>query len=934
MGKHTCACLLFLLTLTVLVRAQEYDPSDDDDGIDPATAVLALRFTKSGGADVSLELPSAPANRSDLLSKLALSLRCPEQRFHSPEANAYPAQILSRLSVEKREQYRREMAEYSQRQLLANCDSVLSWNGIGRDGTLDFSPLVSALNDPQIREFWVSITLPSAREVDYSHENLSSAASTSLHFLLYRIPVQGASGKRVHLSFGAERAFIYRNFAIAVAFVLVPVVITLFMRRTALARGKQDPAAAWFGYFRTLSLVTNGLLLCWVTSGLGARQALQDWSSFVVAPGWRSTLFDGVLVIGPALLVYLACFSLSYLLHLQLRNTKLTRREFTLHQLVTVGERVFPLIFILASVENIGGNANATAAFFLFGMIAWLILRTLRMRVTKSYPHSLTTGELRDRVFALASKAGVSIRQIAVLPSERTQLANAYAGGNRMVMFTDYLLLHLSKREVDAVAAHEIAHLELKHLPKRVWAFYGALMLPGFLGYYLMGLFPKRAVHPVEIYGHLYSAMSWFSHWSQRDFVLILVGLMLFYLLSRRFEFAADARAVALNGDAEAQITGLLKLNRLNLVPLNWTKGAGSFLTHPATLRRTERIAALAGMPNDQYRAILDRHRSQVLSGAQPVEDHYSVPEAAHPENLKSEAIKQRERLLRLSALLLMHVAPPAIVAAFVNLRHVEGTAALLSYTAGMVVTPILYWTVADWLGLAARDTQRRRLLDRFRREGLQVKEDSVVVGFSPSALVRFYGSNYYNWDIGLLELRRNQIVYIGEQIRFRLKPGEIDAVCIGQGGPSWWKFPRVYVRWKQADGAPAVFSIASLEPCPIWEIKKQALRLLQRIEDMRTGLGDAGPSISNLSPPILGDVTSRSPRELGGLKANSNIFLFLLPLAVVANALAHTGALGYIFGTALLTRLIESIPHWRFRDRLLEFNSQADSALAAKSSG
>jgi hypothetical protein len=80
--------------------------------------------------------------------------------------------------------------------------------------------------------------------------------------------------------------------------------------------------------------------------------------------------------------------------------------------------------------------------------------------------------------------------------------------------------------------------------------------------------------------------------------------------------------------------------------------------------------------------------------------------------------------------------------------------------------------------------------------------------------------------------------------------------------------------------------------------------------------------------------VTSRSPRELGGFKSNSNIFLFLIPLAVIANALARADALGYIFGTALLTRLIESIPHWRFRDRLLEFNAQTGSARAAKNSG
>jgi hypothetical protein len=430
--------------------------------------------------------------------------------------------------------------------------------------------------------------------------------------------------------------------------------------------------------------------------------------------------------------------------------------------------------------------------------------------------------------------------------------------------------------------------------------------------------------------------MTWFWHWSQRDFILILAALMLFYLLSRRFEFAADERAVALNGDAEAQITGLLKLSRLNLMPIQWGKATGTWLTHPSMVRRAERIAASAAMAPERLHAILERHHTEVKYGAAnavltPSEDHYSVPEATDPENLISAAIKHKGHQLRLWTLLVMHVIPTAVVAAFVRFQHVQGDAALFCYLGGAIATPILCIALAAQLALLRRRAQRARLLQRFQREDLGLTEDSIAVGFSPGALVRFYGTSYYNWDIGFLVFSGDRISYIGEQVRFSLARQEIDSVCIGQGGPSWWKFPRVYIRWTRADGTPSVFSIASLEPTSVWKVRKQTTQLFQRVKDFRaSSKNDTSLAIPELPSLALGDITSRSPRELGGLKTNIQLFIFLLPLAAVVNALLRADAIWYILGTVTVTRLIESIPHVRFRDRLLLFEADSSAKAAA----
>jgi len=937
MNRNRAGLLLILVVLSVRGYGQDYD-SDDDDSDGPPSPELSLRFDKPGSAAVRLNLVERPENWKKLRDSLASSLHCPEQRFHSPSTNGSSSQALNRWPAATRENYLRALADYNSRQLMANCDSLLGWNGRGREGNFDLAPLVNALKTSGAHQLWVYIYFPAIGSVEYSPENLSFADESNRHFLSYRFVLDGpVHPVSIHLFYGSAHSF-SRSIGVAIAFILFPIAVTLWMRGTALVLGKHDPTAAWFSYFRTINWCIKGSMLLWITSGLGARQALQEWFSFALSPGWVPTLLDIAVVIGPAFVIYFVCLSLSYPLHLHLRGTTWTRREFLLQQLLNAGVQAFPIMFFVAAIESIAKDPNAAASFFLLALLSWIVLRSVQMRVSNSYPHALTTGELRDQVFALANKARVKVTQIFVLPTGKGQIANAYATGNRVVMFTDYLLKHLSKREVDAVAAHEIAHLELGHVKKRALALYAALVFPGLLGVCLEIFFSRSRISnvPTGVAAQLYSGAAWFWHWSQRDFVLILAALMLFYLLSRRFEFAADERAVALNGDAEAQITGLLKLSRLNLMPIQWGKATGTWLTHPSMVRRAQRIAAAAAMPAERLHAILERHQIEMKSGTgsrvlTPSEDHYSVPEATDPENLASAASRHKSHQLRLWTLLVVHVIPPAAIAAFVQSHHIQGNAAWLCYSAGAIATPILCILLATQLALVGRRAQRARLAQRFRGEGLGLIEDSIAVGFSPGALVRFYGTNYYNWDIGFLVFSGDRISYIGEQVRFSLARQEIDSVCIGQGGPSWWKFPRVYIRWKRPDGTPSVFSIASLEPSSVWKVCKQTAQLFQRVKDFRTpSRGDVPIAMPELPSLALGDITSRSPRELGGLKTNIQLLICLLPLAVVVNAALGANAIWYVLGITLWTRLVESVPQRRFRDRLLLFETDSSAKAAA----
>src|SRR6059058_3400390 len=109
------------------------------------------------------------------------------------------------------------------------------------------------------------------------------------------------------------------------------------MRRSALSIGKMDPVAAWFSYFRVLNWSSNGAVLLWMVSGLGARQSLQHWLRFTAGVSWKSSLGEFLIALGPAWLVYFICIDLSYPVFAQLRGDSSRRAEFLLQHILTVG---------------------------------------------------------------------------------------------------------------------------------------------------------------------------------------------------------------------------------------------------------------------------------------------------------------------------------------------------------------------------------------------------------------------------------------------------------------------------------------------------------------------------------------------------------------------------------------------------------------------
>ena len=835
-------------------------------------------------------------------------------------------------SETQRDRYLHKISEFNQRSLTGRCSSVLELQEGVFQGNLDYSALASELRRTGAEQLQVNISFPPVEFQDCTHENLAPLPARLHGFLSYHIPLSGNLQPVVlHLAYGVRRSDVYRAFGILAGFLVLPLLVTLWMGRAALNSEKADLAAAWFGFFRTLNYLLTASSLLWITSGLGARRVIQDWISQAALSRWSALTLDVVVLVGPAFLVYLLCMIAAYPVDARLRGARSNEREFLLRQVATIGARAVPLMFVLAVLETIRDGISASVALLLLAVVASQLLRIVQLLAMKAYPQTLTTGELRDRVFAMAASLGVKLTQVHVLPAGKGLMANAFAARNKVVIFTDYLLQKLTKREVETVAAHELAHLRHNHPIKRAMAFYAALFLPLYFGQ-ISGLFSGLAI-PLGLVTRFYGSPSvylrWmsilfaFEQWSQRDLVLVLLGLTGFYMLSRRFEYSADATALLVARDPEAQITALLKISRLNFTPIHWGRASGSWSTHPSMLQRVKRIAAGGGIRPERLQQLLENHAALAPGAraceAESQETHFDVPAANDPEARRSAVRQHSATQGKLWVLRLVYLLPPLLVSLLVRSVHLEGPHAVAAYVTGVVGTAVLVTLAGVWLGSVGSAARKRRLLALFEKAGIPVgRPGDVLVGFAPTEYPRIFGTQYH-WDHGFLVLSQNRLQFIGERTKFALKAADIDGIALGRGGPSWWRYKRIYVSWKDAgSGREGIFNLSWLEPGSMWSQTRRLQDLYHRLQTWHlqpNAQEPVRPELANFESPANGQVTNISPKKLASLRVNLKLLAQQLPMAIAVSILLRA-QLWYVCGAICGVRLIQWFPLAVYRDR------------------
>jgi STE24 endopeptidase len=254
----------------------------------------------------------------------------------------------------------------------------------------------------------------------------------------------------------------------------------------------------------------------------------------------------------------------------------------------------FPLLWVLLWVVELAGNSWWIWGFALmFGFqLLMLILYPKLILPLFNKLTPLPEGDLRNRLMALGDRTGFRAKTIEVIDgSKRSGHSNAYFTGfgrfRRIVLF-DTLIAQLTPEELEAVLAHEIGHYRRGHIPKMI-AMSAVMMLGGFAAiawlarsYWFNAAFgfpPGEIAPSLLLFGLLSGVVTfWFAPLGN--------------LLSRKYEYEADAFARDAMGGPAAMVAALRKLaqkNLTNLTPHPWF--SGFYYSHPTLV---EREAALA----------------------------------------------------------------------------------------------------------------------------------------------------------------------------------------------------------------------------------------------------------------------------------------------------------------------------------------------------
>ncbi len=511
------------------------------------------------------------------------------------------------------------------------------------------------------------------------------------------------------------------------------------------------------------------------------------------------------------------------------------------------------VVFLFTTIFGVFAGPDDTGIFARLCIgLGGAILCVLRLRLaSRGASHPLAAGELRQRIFDLAARAGMRIRGVSILTGAQTRPPAAFATRWGGILLTDGLLLRLSKREVDAIVCHELSHTGPK---SRVMM---SLLYVSVLGTTMAAQFV-----PVTV----------------MLFPLLIVVLVLGFKAWRRSqERAADRDSVRWSRDPEAMISGLARVSLASGMPLAWGAPISWMLSHPSTGERLRLIAVAGGVPQSRVAELIEQARSEPA-------DHYAESADVTAGAAFSPLLRQRMR----TSLGWYALAAPAIFGvAIAWALERAGIAGFPAFAIGAPASMAAFYFGYEMIVGKIRETARRRAVAK--------NGPGIFVGFSPSAQPRIY-EGMYHYDFGLVRFSPGVLEFVGDRTRFTLDSRLAERVWLGDGPRHWTPRKVVYIACRNSAEAGAVFSLQSFE-ARVWPFTTIAARKLYKdVEAWRER------QIETLPAPLPCDL----PRVPGDPDQTAGLSLVVKSVAIYAGiGLTVTS----VFGMANLERGFDWAP-------------------------
>lgn len=271
----------------------------------------------------------------------------------------------------------------------------------------------------------------------------------------------------------------------------------------------------------------------------------------------------------------------------------------------------------------------------------------------------LSPGPLRDRLTEMCRRHSVRVREILVWRTHGAMINGAVVGiwgRARYILLTDALLESMPQREIEAVMAHEIAHARFRHMQWLGAAMLSAIGCAAALGGAVLGMIAEYAgVSDAAIAaGQAVDATNQTPDLIAMGMLLVgevlvsgcslALGAVVFGLVSRRFEWQADAfaaRALTLMPARETVLRVEESAPALAPAP-HLPPPLPEVVAHhdSARLEGTPEPAELPGKP------IVHRSAVDAMAGALQSVAHLNyIPR--HRPSFRHGSIAQRQRYLR-----------------------------------------------------------------------------------------------------------------------------------------------------------------------------------------------------------------------------------------------------------------------------------------------
>jgi Zn-dependent protease with chaperone function len=867
------ACLVLLLGAAAPVLAQNAPPRN-------MTADLQVYIGEDGTADLYLTLPAPPADPRAVEEAV-------RQAFDRPFQHLQGQAIGGAWS------------------LAGHCEGAFSWRGLTRAGEVRLAPLGDALRPLGVfylgtHFFHPALPLSRCSRADV----VPYRDDQAVRYSFWVVPTVEVP-RPIELEFGYPRADLVRLVPLGLL-LLVPPGLTLWWRQSALRAGPADPLAVWFAYRRRQGFIAPGTWLVWpVAVCLADVIRLVDFvlgEPFGVPPPSGIRLSAAALFLIAPALVLLLCQGLAAPVLGQIPDgggTAAPVWKRFLSGLVVVG------IYLVIGLVGTAGRPDAYTVLgpvLLGGCLGLVVLSVTRVLPGRRSLEPLPPGELRDRISELAERAETPVQQIYLLPPVQWRLVNVFAVGGHALHLTEPLL-QFSKRELDALVNHELAYLWRCRV-RRLWATFAWLFLVllaagGFAGLVFLG-----RIDPVR----------WWP--------CVLLPLPVLPLLFRfglfRYGPGQDAAAASLGGDPEAVITALVKLRRLNLLPLWSWSWEPTPPAEDAPWPRVERLAERVNIPPDRLRELLPGPGT----GGEPYPPLPATQRPPGEERLFTTAFNAQLSVRVYWWLLCTLVVGPVLAAHL--LRRAGGGDPTLRWVlalAGLGGVAALYLLVRDVAAVWGYQSLGRQLAARLEKQGFGVRA-GVFVGYAPSAVPRIYEGNF-DWDVGFLVFDGDRLCYVGDQARFCLRREQITDVRVAWRAPTWLPARRVYVTWHDPEsGRGGTFSLRVADAGSLRWVDRRSRALGKRLWTWREQPATAPAAMPDFAVPDPLPAVGISPRAAVTLSGSAR-FLSLVLLSVGGLAVIsglplqprEGGEALYALFVAAALVVGNWVPFWLYRD-------------------